>query len=209
MGESVFISFEGGEGSGKSTQLEMLAAYLRKRGRKVLTTREPGGTPLGEAARAILLNPAFQPDGLTELFLLEASRHDHVEHLIRPSLAEGAVVLSDRFDDSSTVYQGKVRGLDREIVLRLNRLATGGLEPDITLLFDMDPEKALSRALERNAKAGGGDRLDEEPLQFHREIRGAFLRLAGENPERIRLIDAAGSEDVVFQRVLQALGKLI
>jgi len=205
MSEGIFISFEGGEGSGKSTQMARLASMLRGRGLEVIETREPGGTPLGEAARNILLDPAFSPDGLTELFLLEASRHDHVEKLIRPALEGGAVVLADRFADSSTVYQGMVRGLDAEMVRRLNAWATGGLEPRLTLVFDLDPAEGLARALGRNAGAGNSDRLDEEPAEFHRMIRDAFLRLASIAPGRIRIIDASGSEDVVFGRVMAAL----
>lgn len=209
MSEGIFISFEGGEGSGKSTQMAKLARTLRERGMEVIVTREPGGTPLGEAARKILLDPAFSPDGLTELFLLEASRHDHVSNLIRPALRRGVVVLADRFADSSTVYQGMVRGLDFEMVRQLNCWATGGLEPHRTLVFDLDPADGLSRALGRNAGEGGEDRLDEEPLEFHRMIRDAFLKLGAADPERIRILDASGSEDQVFERVMGALEGLI
>jgi len=185
--------------------MDMLADYLRDRGKDVVTTREPGGSPLGEAIRTILLDTRFEPDGLTELFLLEASRHDHVEQRIRPALERGAVVLSDRFADSSTVYQGLVRGLDERVVLDLNRLAVGGIEPVRTFVFDMDPGEALSRALDRNSAEGDADRLDEEPLEFHRKIRRAFVRLAQENPERIRIIDASGTREDVFDRLLENL----
>ncbi|MCU0304721.1 MAG: dTMP kinase, partial [Thermoanaerobaculales bacterium] len=139
MHDGFFITFEGGEGTGKTTQIRRLAAHLEGLGRAVVVTREPGGTPVAEAARAVLLDPALAPDGLTELFLLEAARRDHVERVIRPALEGGGVVLSDRFADSSTVYQGIVRGLGEELVIRLNRLATGDLEPDLTLVLDLDP----------------------------------------------------------------------
>jgi dTMP kinase len=206
MTGGAFITFEGGEGTGKSTQLELLAQHYEVRGREVVRTREPGGTALAEAVRAVLLDPAQQPDGLSELLLLEAARHDHVEKVIRPSIARGAVVLSDRFADSSTVYQGSVRGLGTAMVRQLNALATGGLEPDLTLVLDMDPGHALTRALDRNAVGDGSQsRLDEEPLRFHREVREAFLRLARAVPDRLRVVDATGDAAEVFQRVLAAV----
>jgi len=199
----VFITFEGGEGTGKSTQLELLARWYEASGREVVRTREPGGTVLAEAVRAILLDPAQNPDGLSELFLLEAARHDHVEHVVRPAMMRGAVVLSDRFADSSTVYQGHVRGLGAAMVRQLNALTTGGLEPDMTLVLDMDPELALTRARDRNADGDGSEsRLDDEPMVFHRKIREAFLRLAEAAPDRIRVVDASGDAEAVFRRVL-------
>ncbi len=202
MSDGILITFEGGEGTGKSTQMERLAQRFRDQGREVVVTREPGGTPIAEAIRNILLDPGLEPDGMTELFLLEAARHDHVEGLIRPALERGAVVLADRFADSSTVYQGFVRGLGAAVVRQLNIMATGGLEPDLTLVFDLDPDEAIGRAHGRNAAEGSASRLDEEPLAFHREIRQAFLRLAQTVPERIRVVDATGTEDEVFGRVL-------
>ncbi len=202
MADGIFITFEGGEGTGKSTQMERLARWFRQRGREVVVTREPGGTPIGEAVRRILLDPDLEPDAMTELFLLEASRHDHVERLIVPSLERGAVVLADRFADSSTVYQGLVRGLGAAVVRQLNAMATGGLEPDLTLLFDLEPGEALERARNRNVSKGSTTRIDEEPAAFHREIREAFLRLADSVGGRIRVLDATGSPDEVFQRLL-------
>jgi len=201
-----FISFEGGEGTGKSTQIERLAGRLRERGREVVVTREPGGTPLAEGVRALLLDPAHELDGLTEIFLLEAARHDHVERVIRPALIRGAVVLCDRFADSSWVYQGVVRGLGEEAVERLNRLATGGLEPDLTLVLDMEPQAALGRALDRNSATSSREsRLDDEPPEFHEGVRRGFHRLAERFPARVRLVDASACEDEVFRRVLAAL----
>jgi dTMP kinase len=179
MSRGWFITFEGGEGTGKSTQLGLLNDWLTTLGHTTVVTREPGGTSLAEAVRALLLDPELEPDGLSEIFLLEASRHDHVERVIRPAVEKGAVVLCDRFTDSSLVYQGLVRGLGWDEVTRLNRLATGGLEPDLTLVFDMDPEAALARAHRRNSEGSAREsRLDDEPAQFHRRVREGFLELA-------------------------------
>jgi dTMP kinase len=201
-----FITFEGGEGTGKSTQIERLAAWLRERRHEVVVTREPGGTALAERVRALLLDPAHESDGLTEIFLLEAARHDHVERVIRPALERGAVVLCDRFADSSWVYQGVVRGLGKDVVERLNELATGGLDPDLTLVLDMEPAAALGRALDRNSvTASRESRLDEEPPEFHERVWRGFHRLAERFPDRVRMIGAAAAPDEVFRRVQAAL----
>jgi dTMP kinase len=200
------ITFEGGEGTGKSTQLELLRRHLEQRGFATLGTREPGGTPLAEAIRELLLDRRHVPDGLTEVFLLEAARRDLVQRVVRPALERGAIVLCDRFSDSSLVYQGLVRGVGLEAVAELNRLATGGLEPDLTLLFDVDPGVSLTRVESRNA--GGRpveSRFDAEPDAFHRAVRDAYLELARLEPRRVRVIDAAGATDVVGARVLTAL----
>ena len=202
MSRGYFITFEGGEGTGKSTQLGLLNDWLTTLGHATVVTREPGGTRLAEAVRALLLDPELEPDGLSEIFLLEASRHDHVERVIRPAIEDGAVVLCDRFTDSSLVYQGLVRGLGWDEVARLNRLATGGLEPDLTLVFDMDPEAALARAHSRNTEASSREsRLDDEPAEFHRRVREGFLELAEREPDRVRVIDADGPPENVFARI--------
>jgi len=202
MSRGYFITFEGGEGTGKSTQLTLVDEWLRTLGHRTVVTREPGGTPLAEAVRALLLDPELEPDGLSEIFLLEAARRDHVERVIRPALAEGAVVLCDRFTDSSLVYQGLVRRLGWDEVAGLNTLATGGLDPDLTLVLDMDPEAALVRAHERNSKGSAREsRLDDEPAEFHRRIREGFLKLAEREPDRVRVIDANGPPEKVFARV--------
>jgi dTMP kinase len=201
-----FITFEGGEGTGKTTQIGSLAGHLESRGHVVIVTREPGGTPVAEAARAVLLDPALEPLGLSELFLLEAARHDHVERVIRPALARGEVILCDRYADSSTVYQGMVRGIGVERVEELNELATGGLNPDLTLIFDLDPEAGVSRARSRNAEGDGSEsRLDDEPAEFHRCVREGFLRLAVRYPHRVRVIDATGEPETVFDRLVAEL----
>jgi dTMP kinase len=205
MDEGYFITFEGGEGTGKTTQISKLAEYLEARGHTVVVTREPGGTPVAEAARAVILDPALEQDGLTELFLLEAARHDHVEHVIAPALQRGEVVISDRYADSSTVYQGMVRGLGEELVIQLNRLATGDLEPDLTVVFDLDPEEGLGRARSRNAAGAEADRLDDEPSEFHQRVREGFFRLAELHPERVRIVDASGDPETVFARLLEVV----
>ena len=147
MPRGYFITFEGGEGTGKTTQLGLLDDWLRTLGHTTVVTREPGGTDFAEAVRALLLDPELEPDGVSEIFLLEAARRDHVERVIRPALGDGSVVLCDRFTDSSLVYQGFVRDLGWDRVAELNRLATGGLDPDLTLVLDMDPEAALMQRL--------------------------------------------------------------
>lgn len=206
MPRGYFITFEGGEGTGKSTQLGLLDKWLTTLGHETVVTREPGGTSLAEAVRTLLLDPAHEPDGLSEIFLLEASRHDHVEKIIRPAIEEAAVVLCDRFTDSSLVYQGLVRGLGWDEVADLNRLATSGLEPDLTLVFDMDPEAALARAHSRNSLGRSREsRLDDEPAEFHRRVRKGFLELAKREPDRVRVIDAVGPPEKVFARVRQVL----
>ena len=201
-----FITFEGGEGTGKTTQIRKLATHLESLGHTVLVTREPGGTPVAEAARAVLLDPALEPLGLSELFLLEAARHDLVERVIRPALARGEIVLCDRYADSSTVYQGMVRGIGEDRVEELNELATGGLDPDLTIILDLDTEAGVTRARSRNATGDGSEsRLDDEPAEFHRRVREGFLRLAVLYPNRVRVVDASGDPDAVLVRLLAAL----
>ena len=206
MARGWFITFEGGEGTGKSTQLDLLAHHLEERGVETVRSREPGGTALAEAVRSILLDPRQDPDGLSELLLLEAARHDHVERVVRPALQQGSVVLCDRFADSSVVYQGVARGVGETVVEELNRLATGGLEPDRTLVLDLDPAAALKRARTRNVDARLDEsRLDNEPDAFHRRVRQGFLSLAQRNPDRVRVVNAHGSAEEVHRRVLQQL----
>ena len=184
----LFVTFEGGEGSGKSTQLERITARLRGLGLEPLVTREPGGTPLAEGIRALLLDPARTPGPLAEAFLMEAARAEVVAHVIRPALAAGRVVLCDRYDDSTLAYQGAGRGLDPDLLERLNAAATGGLRPDLTLLFDLDPEIGLAR---RRRAAGDTNRLDREPPEFHQRVRARFLELARRDPARFVVLDAA------------------
>ena len=184
----LFVTFEGGEGSGKSTQLERLAARLRARGLDPLKTREPGGTPLGEGIRELLLDPARRPSPMAEALLMEAARAELVAGVIRAALEAGRIVLCDRYDDSTLAYQGGGRGLDAELLRALNRAATGGLRPDLTLLFDLDPSAGLSR---RARAAQSVNRLDREPEAFHARVRARYLELAAAEPGRFVVLDAS------------------
>ncbi|MRR11464.1 dTMP kinase [bacterium] len=197
----MFITLEGGEGSGKSTQMELLAAALRQAGLDVLALREPGGTHLGELLRDAVLNPEHgEIDARAELLLYEAARAQLVAERIKPALATGGVVIDDRHADSSMAYQGYGRGLPLEQVDALNVFATAGLTPDLTLLFDLDPQIGVVRAT-----AGGADRLEAAGDRFHERVRSGFLRIAANEPERFALIDAAGTPDEVFASVLDAV----
>lgn len=206
----VFVTFEGGEGSGKSTQIERLAVRLGARGLSPLRTREPGGTPLGEGVRELLLAPArlaagaagTPPAPMTEALLLEAARAELVHAVIRPALAAGRVVLCDRYDDSTLAYQGGGRGLDDATLRAMNRAATGGLAPDLTLLFDLDPEQGLARRL---GAPGPTNRLDREPLEFHRRVRRRYLELAAAEPGRWRVLDASAGAEALERAVWAAI----
>ncbi len=182
----LFVTFEGGDGSGKSTQLQRIAARLRSRGLGPLVTREPGGTPFAEGARALMLDSEHRPAPLAEVLLIEAARADLVAAVVAPALAAGRIVLCDRHADSTLAYQGAGRCLDLELLRSLNRATTGGLVPDLTLLYDLDPELGLER---RALAAGRPNRLDREPLDFHRRVRQGFLDLARAEPGRIVVLD--------------------
>jgi dTMP kinase len=194
---SAFITFEGIDGSGKSTQMRMLASELRLRGHEVVGTREPGGTPLGMRIRELVLDTEEQVDPLAELLLYAADRAQHVRSLVRPALDSGHVVLSDRYADATAAYQGAGRGFPEALVAELIVLATGGLMPDLTLVFDLTVEESRRRARKRtNNDDDTGqkhDRLDAEDAAFHTRVRDAYLKLAAAEPERVRIIDAGGS----------------
>lgn len=197
----IFITFEGGEGSGKSTQIARLAKRLEAGGVAVRTLREPGGTAVGEVVRTLLLDPEHV--GLTpaaELMLYEASRAQLVAEVIEPALAAGEVVLCDRFYDSTTAYQGFGRGLDRDRIRQLNTAATDGLVPDRTLVLDVDPAVGIERATR-----SGADRLEAEGVAFHERVRAGFAAIAAEEPERVRIVDASGDRDTVSALVAAAL----
>ncbi len=196
------MTFEGGEGSGKSTQCARLAARLRARGLEPVLTREPGGTPLAEGIRDLLLDPARRPGPVSEAMLREAARADGVAHVIRPAREAGRVVLCDRYDDSTLAYQGAGRGLDTHLLEILNRAATGGLVPDLTLLYDVAPAVGLQR---RERAGGDTNRLDREPPEFHARVRARFLELAAASPTRWVVLDGAAPPDDLERRGWEAL----
>ena len=203
------ITFEGIEGCGKTTQWRRLAGYLQDRGVAVVTTREPGGTELGERIRDLLLDPGVAPTPVSELFLLEAARSQIVAHVIAPALAAGKLVLCDRFADSSVAYQAGARGIGREVVERLNALACAGVVPDRTLVFDLEVELALSRARDRIDTTADNRRFEDEAISFHRAVAAAYRELARREPHRVVLVDARGTPEEVQTRTLAALGDLV
>ena len=207
----LFISVEGIEGSGKSTQAERLAQRVRATDASVVLTKEPGGTPLGDRVRAILLDPHEDGmDAITELLLYAASRRQHVVDVIRPSLERGAVVISDRFSDATLAYQGFGRTLDLERLRTLNDWATETTTPDLTLLFDLPEARGLERARRRNQTSAhllSESRIEGEDLRFHRRVREGYLALAVAEPARFALVDANGTVDEVFDRVLSIVAE--
>lgn len=198
-----FITFEGVDGSGKSTQASLLVERLRQEGREVVALREPGGTPISEKIRALLLDPenAEMADEC-ELLLYEASRAQLVREIIEPALLRGAIVVCDRFYDSTHAYQHGGRGLSDALVSRANELGCCGLSPDVTLVLDIDPAAALARAT-----AQGADRLEAEGLAFQQRVRKDYLALAKADPARVRVIDAAGDPELVAGRIDAALAR--
>ncbi len=200
-----FITFEGIEGSGKTTQLLLLARHLRERGTDVVTTRERGGTPLGERARDIVMDPRLAPVPVAELLLIEAARAQLVADVIAPALARGSFVLSDRFADSSLAYQAGGRKVARATVEKLNQLACAGVVPDRTLVFDLDVELAVARARVRPETSPDNRRFEDEALAFHRSVAQAYLELARSEPSRVVVVNAAGSHEQVHDRTLAAL----
>lgn len=198
----VFITFEGMDGSGKTTQMRRLARRLRKQGRAVLETAEPGGTEIGSQIRRILLdsaNHALSPTA--ELLLYFACRAQNVDESIVPALAAGTIVLSDRFTDSSLVYQGCGRGLGAESVLALDRIACRGLKPDLTLLIDIDLATSLARAEARNRRGNGADRMERQEAAFYERVRDAYLALAAQEPGRFHIVDGRDKLDSVAAQI--------
>jgi len=193
---SCFITFEGPEGCGKSTQAQLLANALIGQGIKVKLTREPGGDPVSEEIRRILLDGAdHSVTDRTEVLLYEAARAQHTEHVIRPHLADGFVVICDRFTDSTVAYQGYGSGLDLQMIRLLNSFTTGGIEPDITLLLDIDTETGLKRQQEWN-------RMERKAVEYHRRVRQGFLEEARLHPERIIVLDASEDIESIHRRIL-------
>jgi dTMP kinase len=208
--KSIFITIEGGEGAGKTTLIAKLASLLQAQGHEVVKTREPGGSRLSNHIREWLLNRDVDiPIGYkAELLLFLAARAQHLEELIKPALAQGKVVICDRFNDSTVVYQGKGRGLGMEYVKKLCDLVSDEIVPDITLFLDVDPQVGLKRtrkAAKENARPGEVDRIEAERIDFHERVRQGFLTLAEQCADRIHVIDANESEDAVFKQAKQIL----
>ena len=205
----MFITLEGIEGSGKTTQLKQIGEYFENRGHSCVLTREPGGTGLGKKIRAILLDPASSELVPTaELLLYMADRSQHINTLIKPSLAEGKVVLCDRYFDATIVYQGIARGIDARLICDLHRIIFNDLKPDITFILDLAPEIGLARAwkqLENGTRAGIESRFEEETLSFHEKVRAGYLELARQDPERIRVVDGSQDEKQVQMDIRHTL----
>jgi dTMP kinase len=204
--EGLFISFEGIEGCGKSTQARLLAEHLRAQGYMTVETREPGGTPLAEKVRTVLLDrwgERIAPE--TEAFLIFAARRQHVAQVIQPALAKRAIVLCDRFSDSTLAYQGYARGLGISTLRSLNRLATDGVTPDVTFVFDLPVAKGLARRRSSTEQ----NRLDRETLQFHEKVRAGFLDLAQQDPRRIKVIPAEEAQEKVARIVALTLTPIL
>lgn len=205
----VFITFEGGDGAGKTTQSELLAGWLEARGHEVVRTREPGGTPLGVRVRELLLHGGDEigeVNARAEALLYAADRAQHVAHVVRPAIARGAIVVQDRYIDSSLAYQGAGRVLDVSDVRRISEWATGGLWPHLTVLLDASTELAAER---RAARGGGADRLEAEAAEFHAAVRAGFLALAESDSDRYLVLDASLPSDELHTRVIARVAPLI
>jgi dTMP kinase len=203
-----FITFEGLDGSGKSTHLARAAEWLAGRGAVCQVTHEPGGTPLGDALRGIFLDPRWgRIDGVVELLLVFASRRQHLLEVVEPALAAGRHVLCDRFTDSTYAYQGYGRGVPLPLIAEVDRLATGGRAPDHTLLFDLPAEAARERG--SSPRRQGVDRLDAEDLAFYRRVRDGFRELAARSPKRFHVVDSAGGAPATFAQVKSVLAALL
>jgi len=206
MGKGLFISFEGIEGTGKSTQARLLRDWFEAEGTEAVLTREPGGTEIGKGIRGVLLDKNHgKMDPVAELLLYASDRRQHMYEEIIPSLLRGLVVITDRFSDSTRAYQGHARGLDEKLIDDLDSIATGGMKPDLTLLLDMDVRAGLLR----NRNAQKSDRLELEDVAFHERVREGFLNIQGAEPRRVKLIDASGTVDEVHARVVEAVREFL
>ncbi len=203
----IFITFEGIDGSGKSTQLRLLASHLRLQGYEVVATREPGGTTLGNRLRAALLDSQEHVDPLTELLVFAADRAQHVRILLRPALASDHVVLSDRYYDATVAYQGAGRGFSPKLISEIVELATEGLRPDLTLLFDLPVTEGSARTKRRTKDQG--DRLDAEDAEFHSRVRDAYLKIAAAEPDRVKVIETTGSVEETHARVKEVVSAFL
>ena len=207
--QGTFITIEGIDGSVNSTQLRLLGNFLRANGCDLLFTREPGGTTLGLRLRAALLDAMEEVDPLTELLVFAADRAQHVRRLLRPALEAGRVVISDRYADATVAYQGAGRGFSPELISQIVQLATEGLKPDLTLLFDLPIEESTNRTARRSTGKNSGkisrDRLDIEHADFHARVRDAYLQIALREPERVKLIDTSGPVENTQERVREII----
>jgi dTMP kinase len=209
---SLFITFEGVEGSGKTTQIQRLKKYLTQKGIPCNVTREPGGSPIGEKIRKILLNPDHREMvTATELLLYEAARAQHVKEVIKPFLEKEGVVLCDRFSDATLAYQGYGRGADLKWIQRLNHLSSQGIRPDVTLLLDCPSDLGLRRALQRNRilKQEREERFEREEIEFHRRVRSGYLAIARREPRRVKVIDTRQGEEWVFEKIRKIVDNLM
>src|SRR4030043_421451 len=209
---SPFITFEGVEGSGKTTQIQRLKKYLTQKGIPCKVTREPGGCPIGEKVRKILLNPDHREMvSMSELLLYEAARAQHVKEVIEPFLKKGGIILCDRFSDATLAYQGYGRKIDLKWIERLNHLSSGGIKPDVTFLLDCPSEVVLKRALQRNRnlKKENEGRFEKEKIQFHRRVRKGYLAIAKKEPRRVKVLDTREGEDKVFDKIQKLVDRLI
>ena len=205
----IFLTFEGLDGSGKTTQLRPLADALAARGFDVLTTREPGGTLLGKRIRELILEEDTAPTPLAELLLFAADRAQHLETLIKPALAAGKIVISDRYADATAAYQGAGRGFSADKIRQTIELATGGFKPDLTLFFDLPTEKAFARTGSRAHRGEALNRLDKEAVDFFERVRNAYLEIAAAEPERFRIVDSSGSIEEIHTETLRIVSEFL
>ena len=201
MEKGLFITFEGADGCGKTTQMKLLAEYLQKKGHEVVLTREPGGKGLGEKVREILLNYDGEVSDRCESFLFLADRAQNIDIIVNPAVEAGKIVLCDRHTDSTVAYQGYGRGLDLERIKMLNNIATNGKKPDLTFVFDIDTETSMKRVGKEK------DRMESAGLEFHNRVREGYLKIAQQEPERIFVIDASKSIEEIHKDVLNQLAK--
>lgn len=204
-----FITFEGIDGSGKSTQLKMLEAELRSHGVDLVITREPGGTALGRALREAFLETTEQVAPMAELLSFAADRAQHVEFLIKPAISAGKIVISDRYADATFAYQGAGRGFPEDKVLQVIELATGGLKPDLTLFFDIEVGEAIARMAARDEASAKRNRMDDETAEFYTRVRNSYLGIAEREHERFRIVDASGSIEEIHKAVVSIVGKVL